>query len=98
MNDLSKDSAEAPLKQQPPRGDRVRPTNPFIEFKKEEIEQSIPDRFEKMVRMYPDRLAVKTRNQRLTYNELNKAANRMARAILGKCGPGKMPVGGLIQL
>ncbi len=47
MNDLSKDSADLPLWQQRNRGDRVRPTNPFIEFKKEEIEQSIPERFEK---------------------------------------------------
>jgi hypothetical protein len=30
----------------------VRPTNDFIEFKKEEIEQSIPDRFEKQVDRY----------------------------------------------
>lgn len=27
----------------------VRPTNAFVEFKKEEIDQSIPDRFEKQV-------------------------------------------------
>ena len=54
MSDLSKRTADLPLKQKPPRGDRVRPTNPFIEFKKEEIEQSIPDRLEKMVRTHPE--------------------------------------------
>ena len=60
MSDLSKHPADLPLTQQSPRYDRVRPTNPFIEFKKEEIEQSISDRFEQEVSKYPDRLAVKT--------------------------------------
>ena len=48
--------------QQPMHGHRVHPTNPFIEFKKEEIEQSIPERFEQIVQLYPDRLAVKTKD------------------------------------
>ena len=39
MNDSSRHIAALPLKQKPPRDDRVRPTNPFTEFKKEEIEQ-----------------------------------------------------------
>ena len=37
-------------------GRRVGPTNPFVEFKNEEIEQSIPDRFEHQVRRYPEHL------------------------------------------
>ena len=36
------------------QANRVRPTNPFIEFKKEDIEQSISSRFEQMVDKYPD--------------------------------------------
>ncbi|MFQ5853349.1 MAG: amino acid adenylation domain-containing protein, partial [Candidatus Binatia bacterium] len=78
--------------QQPIEGRRVRPTNPFIEFKKEEIEQSIPDRFEQIVRRYPDRIAVKTKNYTLTYDQLNKSANRMARAILAQRGEGEEPI------
>ena len=61
---------------------RVGPTNPFIAFKKEDLDKSIPLRFEEQVRKYPDRLSIKTRNFALTYDELNQAANRMARAIL----------------
>jgi len=61
---------------------RVCPTNPFIKFEKEEIEQSIPERFEKQVVMYPDRLAVKDQNSQLTYDQLNQTANRVAQAIL----------------
>jgi len=30
------------------------PARPFSEFKPEEIEQSIPERFEKIVQHYPD--------------------------------------------
>ncbi len=62
------------------------PAGTFVEFRKEEIEQSIPERFEKMVRMYPNRLAVKTRSHALTYDELNKTANRVAHTVLAKCG------------
>ena len=92
MSDSSRHIADLPLKQQPPRGDRVRPTNPFIEFKKEEIEQSIPDRFEQMVHLYPNRLAVKTKEHALTYDELNKAANRVACAILSRRGKRDEPI------
>jgi hypothetical protein len=41
-------------------------TNAFVPFGKDEIEQSIPHRFEQMVRKYPTRLAVKTKSQTLT--------------------------------
>ena len=37
-----------------------------MEFGEEEIEQSIPERFEKIVRHYPDRLAVKEGERALT--------------------------------
>jgi hypothetical protein len=35
---------------------------PFIEVEEEEIEQSIPERFETVLRQYPDRIPVKTTN------------------------------------
>ncbi|MFQ5874601.1 MAG: amino acid adenylation domain-containing protein, partial [Dehalococcoidia bacterium] len=79
------------------QGDRVRPTNPFVPFKKEEIEQSIPARFEQQVRSYPDRLAVKTRKHELTYEALDKAANRVARAILAQRGTGEEPIALLFE-
>jgi len=49
----------------------------FIEFERGETEQSISDRFEKQVERFPDSLAIKTRNHRLTYRELNPEANRV---------------------
>jgi len=97
MSDSSRHIADLPLMQQSYRGDRVRPTNPFIEFKKEEIEQSIPDRFEQMIRLYPDRIAVKTKDHALTYDELNKAANRVARTILDAYGERQNPVALLFE-
>jgi amino acid adenylation domain-containing protein len=74
------------------RGDQVRPANSFNEFRKEEIEQSIPDRYEKIVRLNLNRLAVKTRNVTLSYLQLNQIANRVARTVLSLCGEGQEPV------
>jgi non-ribosomal peptide synthetase component F len=69
-------------------GSRIRPRNPFVEFRAEETEQSIPARFAQQVAAYPNRAAVVTRQHRLTYDELNQAANRVAHAILAQRGEG----------
>jgi amino acid adenylation domain-containing protein len=79
------------------RGRQVRPANPFFEFDKKEFEQSIPARFEEQVRKYPERPAVKTQTRRWSYEELNKAANRAARAILEKRGEGTEPIALLLE-
>ncbi|MBV9774815.1 MAG: amino acid adenylation domain-containing protein, partial [Gemmatimonadetes bacterium] len=55
---------------------------PFEEFARGEIEQTIPARFAAQVRFHPDRLAVRTRTTRLTYAELDRAVEGVARAIL----------------
>lgn len=59
-----------------------RPSGNFIEFPKEDVETSISARFEKIVRWYPDRVAVKNGDESVTYSELNKASNRLAHTIL----------------
>ena len=59
---------------------------PYIPFTDEEIEQSIPDRFEKQVRLCGDRLAIKTEDVSFTYDGLNETANRLARKILALRG------------
>jgi len=68
-----------------------------VEFEKEEIEQSIPDRFEQIVARYPDRIAVKSANHVLTYAELNATVNRVARAILARRGEGEEPIALLLE-
>ena len=72
------------------------PSGAYSEFKKEEIEQSIPDRFEQIVRKYSDRIAVKTADDVLTYAELNAMANLIARAVLAQRGEGQERVGLLL--
>jgi len=74
----------------------VHPSRTFIPFEKEEIEQSIPDRFEQQVRRYPNRLAVKGLRHELTYDELNQAANRVAATILERCGTRDEPIAVLL--
>ncbi|HET9805236.1 MAG TPA: non-ribosomal peptide synthetase [Candidatus Acidoferrum sp.] len=73
------------------------PTGTFIEFKPEEIDRSISDRFEDQVRKHSNRLAVKSGHDEFTYAELNQAANRIAHAILAERGDREEQVGLLQQ-
>jgi amino acid adenylation domain-containing protein len=63
----------------------VHPSGIFDEFLKEELEQTIPQRFEKIARQLPERAAVESRRLRLTYRELNQLADNTARAVLRIC-------------
>jgi amino acid adenylation domain-containing protein len=81
-----------PWKQQTVRDKCFHPTGEFTEVEPEEIEQSAPERFEKIVARYPDHLALKTKNCELTYRQLNGAANRIAREMLAKRGEKCEPV------
>src|SRR5215472_10030834 len=79
------------------RGDHAQSTNSLNEFRKDEIDQSIPNRYEKIVRLNPSRLAVKTGNFTLSHFELNQLANRVARTILSVGGEGQEPVALLLD-
>ena len=68
------------------------PSGTFVEFSTEDVEASIPARFEKIVAQHPDRIAVKTSKQAVTYAELNASANRVARHILDLGGESNEPV------
>ena len=59
---------------------------------RDDIEQSIPQRFENIVRKHGDRLAVRTRTRELTYFELDPTANQIANAILDDRGAAQEPV------
>ena len=67
-------------------GSRVQPVIPFTPFARDEIEQSIADRFATQVDKYADRIAVKSSKNKWTYAELDSAANRIAQSILRLCG------------
>jgi amino acid adenylation domain-containing protein len=78
---------------------RVRPTNAFVEFGQEEIEQSITERFEQQVRRYPSRIAVRSRSRThcWTYERLAREADRVARAILELAGGGAQRIALLFE-
>ena len=92
MSELSKPVANLPPEQQAIRAKCFHPSGTFVEFAKEEVEQSIPERFEKIVRLYPDRIAIKLGDQTLTYTELNRQANRLARSIVEQQGDPAEPI------
>ena len=69
------------------------PAGGFSEFTAADVEQSITARFEKMTRLFPDRLAVKQAGRIFTYEQLNRAANRIAHRILSLRGPRAEPIG-----
>ncbi len=74
--------ANSPLQRRLASGESYPSPNGFSEFKLSEIEQSIPDRFEKIARRYPHHVAIKSKAECLTFASLNQAANRLAHSIL----------------
>jgi len=86
-----------PEEQQAIRAKCFHPSGSFVEFGRDEIEQSIPERFEKIVRNYPERIAVKEGGRIMTYAELNATANRLAQAILARQGNKAEPIGLLFE-
>jgi amino acid adenylation domain-containing protein len=71
-----------PPQQESLRAKCFHPSGTFVAFPKEDVETSIPGRFEKIVRAHPGHLAIKTPVDELTYDELNSAANRVAHTLL----------------
>jgi len=84
MSEFSLNSTELPPEQEAIRAKCFHPSREFTEFTKEEIEQSIPQRFEKIVARYPDRPAVTMRDRSLTYGALNRSANRLAHKLFAR--------------
>ena len=84
MSEFSLNSTELPPEQEAIRAKCFHPSREFTEFTKEEIEQSIPQRFEKIVARYPDRRAVTMRDRSLTYGALNRSANRLAHKLFAR--------------
>ena len=64
----------------------VQPASGFIAFGDDEIEQSIPQRFEQQVQADGNRVAIKSDRDVYTFDSLNRTANRLAREILTRRG------------
>jgi amino acid adenylation domain-containing protein len=78
-------------------GTPVTATREFVRFEKNEIEQSIPERFERQVRKYSNQVAIKANGQSATYSELNRTANQIGRGILAQCKGSANAVGLLLE-
>jgi acyl-coenzyme A synthetase/AMP-(fatty) acid ligase/acyl carrier protein len=86
MSDQFKHTGNLPPEQEAIRARCFHPTGAFLKFSEQEVEQSVPDRFEKIVQRNPDRIAVKAGDQVSTYEALNKLANRIAWSIYHERG------------
>ena len=75
----------------------ARSNSPFIRFNRDEIKQSITDRFEQQVARNPDHMAVRTEHHEWSYGKLNQAANRVARAVLASPKEEEKPIGLLLE-
>ena len=97
MSNPTANQTRLPPEQEWIRAKCFHPSGAFFEFANEEVEQSIPERFEKIARLHPARLAIKTDKHKFTYYELNKTTNRIARAILTQPGATEEPIALLFE-
>lgn len=76
-------------------GKRVQdlPDNPSNSFEPEQFEQTLVERFEKIVRRYPHHVAVQLGEVAVTYAGLNAMSNRVARAIVAARTSDPEPIG-----
>jgi acyl-coenzyme A synthetase/AMP-(fatty) acid ligase/acyl carrier protein len=92
MSDTQKQSFQLPPEQQAIRDKCFHPSGTFVEFPIEDVETSIPARFEKIVAQFPHQIAVRSETETLTYDQVNSAANRLARVILDRRDRRQEPV------
>jgi amino acid adenylation domain-containing protein len=88
---------ELPRRQRALRARCVHPSGAFEPFPLKATEQSIPARFEEIVRRHPTRLAVRGATSQLSYEALNRSANRIAHAILDRRGERSEPIAILME-
>lgn len=67
------------------------------ECKPEDALQSIANRFEEIVALYPQRVAIKMGQRSLTYSQVNESANRLAHCLLATNHDSSLPVGILLE-
>ena len=69
----------------------------FVRFDRTELEQSVTERFERIVLVHAEKLAVKSPARLLTYSELNRDANCIAWSLLDLRRKAQEPVGLLVD-
>ena len=75
----------------------IKRSRSFVEFRKEEIQQSIPSRFAQQVHRFPHHIAVQTRTAQIAYDELDRFSNRIAHVVLEKWGAKPVPIALLFE-
>ncbi len=60
----------------------VIPQNEYIPFAEVDIQKSISDKFEEITAKYPERVAIKTNDEKFTYDEVNRISNIIKGKIL----------------
>jgi len=68
-----------------------------IPFPIDDVETSLPQRFEKIVNLDPSAIAIQSRENTLTYAELNALANQIAQTISTKLGRRNKQIGLLVE-
>lgn len=63
---------------------KILPGKKFLEFRQQEIEQSLINRFDQIVYKFPQNIAVETRKYNWTYQELSNKVNQIASVIIHK--------------
>ncbi len=69
----------------------------FVPAPADLLEHSVILRFEQMVGLHADRVAVRDEERALTYRALNAAANCLARILIETCGHGDAPIAFLLE-
>jgi amino acid adenylation domain-containing protein len=67
-------------------GSRLHPRNAFARWEPRDVEHTIPARFAEAVSRWPQRLALKSPAEQLTYAELGARCAALAKAIVGTVG------------
>jgi amino acid adenylation domain-containing protein len=84
--------AALPTEQLAIRARCAHPTAAFVPFEPADAERPLPARFAQMVARHGEGVAVLTDAGALTYDALNRLANRIAHAVLRERGPGPEPI------
>ncbi len=69
----------------------------MINFGREEIEGTVGARFQRVAGILPDGPAVQSANSTVSYAELDRSSDTLARMILNRRGPAPEPVGLLLD-
>ncbi len=92
LSECKGSSMKLPPEQEAIRSKCYHPLKTFVEFPEVDIETSIPARFEKIASLYPDSIALRTADETITYDELNREANHIAECILTSLGSAEEPL------